>query len=344
MKRFDERDIIFSRMGYKEGTQEYKDYYKRNLQKEKVDAELRSMNDLCTPGTPTYIPLLAPLVEANFELISSLRQQCDVKPNGDKADVKKEDVSRLIKNIALHYGAADVGIAYADENYYYTYRGRHIENYGEPVDTSLKYAIVFTVKMDKNAINTAPAMPTAVESSKAYVNGAVIGLQIANYLANLGFRARCHMDSNYLMPAIPIAVKAGLGEVGRNNLLISKKNGCFVRIGMVTTELELITDEPESLDVERFCRLCGRCAKTCPARTISHSQDSKDWVIEQEKCYKIWRSLGTDCGICISACPIGQELPAERIKDMTDVEIQEFLDDYTSKYGSRNRNAGKVFL
>lgn len=344
MKRFDERDVIFSRMGYKEGTQEYKDYYKNNPQNEEVDAELRSMNDLCVPGTPTYDPLLAPLVEANFELISSLRKQCDVQPNDEKAHVNKQDVSSLIKNIALHYGAADVGIAYADEKYYYSHRGRHKENYGEPVDTCLKYAIVFTVKMEKDAINTAPAMPTAVESSKAYVNGAVIGLQIANYLGNLGYRARCHMDGNYLMPAIPIAVKAGLGEVGRNNLLISRKNGCFARIGIVTTDLELITDDSVSLDVERFCRLCDRCAKTCPARTISHSENCKDWGIEQEKCYKIWRSLGTDCGICISACPIGQDLPAENIKSMTDSQIQEFLDEYQSKYGSRNRNAGKVFL
>lgn len=343
MKRFDERDIIFSRMGYKEGAKGYTDYYKRNPQNEDIDAELRSMNDLCEPGTPTYDPLLAPLVEANFELISNLRKYCNVQPNGERVDVKKEDVTSLIKNIALHYGAEDVGIAYADEDNYYSHRGRHEEDYGEPVDTSLKYAIVYTVKMEKDAINTAPAMPTAVESSKAYVDAAVIGLQIANYIGNLGYRARCHMDGNYLMPAIPIAVKAGLGDIGRNNLLISKKNGCFVRIGIVTTELELIPDKPVSLDVERFCRLCGRCAKTCPARTISHSDDSKEWGIEQEKCYKIWRGLGTDCGICISACPIGQELPAQTIKDMTDAQILEFLDDYQSKYGSRNRNTDKVF-
>ena len=213
-----------------------------------------------------------------------------------------------------------------------------------PINYIFRPPFSYILHAPSTAINTAPAMPTAVESSKAYIDAAVIGLQIANYVGSLGYSARCHMDGNYLMPAIPIAVKAGLGERGRNSLLISRNHGCFVRIGMVTTDLELIPDEPSGLDTERFCKLCGRCIKTCPAKTIPASNDSADWFIVQEECYKRWRILGTDCGICISACPLGQDLAPENIKDMTDSEIEKYLDNYYKNHGSRKRNTGKVFI
>ena len=152
MKRYDERDIMFARMGYTPDSAEYADYYKRNPEKEETDAELRSMPGLCAEGTPTYDPMIAPLVEANFDLISNLRKYCDIKPSGGKTAVDSAEISKLLKNTALHYGAADAGIAIAEEADYYTYRGRHAENYGQAVDTSLKYALVFTVKMNPDAI------------------------------------------------------------------------------------------------------------------------------------------------------------------------------------------------
>ena len=106
---------------------------------------------------------------------------------------------RLIKKLALHYGALDAGIAKADEDFYYSYRGRHSENYGEKVDTSLSTAIVFTVEMKQDIINTAPQVSAGVEASKAYVDAAIVGLQLAYYIRALGYSARCHMDANYLM-------------------------------------------------------------------------------------------------------------------------------------------------
>jgi len=299
---------------------------------------------LCAQNTPTYDPMLVPAVEANFELLAHLRQFCNGEVNAIKTQVDTQEISSLIKNMTAHYGAVDVGIARTDEEFYYSHRGRHTQNYGDAVDTSSKYAIVFAVEMSVDAVNTAPAMSACLETSKAYVDAAVIGLQIAQFIRGLGYDARCHMDGNYLMPAIPIAVEAGLGERGRNSLLISRANGCFVRLGIVTTELALQTDAKANLNIERFCRLCALCVKTCPARTISESGDSATWRIEQEKCYKTWRSLGTDCGICISACPIGQEIDAENIKDMTEEQIIAFVDGYKAKFGSRKRNRNKGFV
>ena len=41
MKRVDERDTMFARMSYDVGSNEYKDYYKRNPKKKVIDDEIR---------------------------------------------------------------------------------------------------------------------------------------------------------------------------------------------------------------------------------------------------------------------------------------------------------------
>jgi Fe-S-cluster-containing hydrogenase component 2 len=74
---------------------------------------------------------------------------------------------------------------------------------------------------------------------------------------------------------------------------------------------------------------------TCPAKTITDSDDRDDWYIDQEKCYTVWRNIGTDCGICISACPIAQGVDVENLKNMTKSDMQSFCDDYTKKNGTR---------
>lgn len=339
MKRVDERDMMFSRMSYREGTQAYEDYYIRNPGKKQADDELRSKPALYSAETPTFDTLLAPAADANFALLADMRKLCEGKPAQNKVDVDVNEITQLLKKLAIHYGAQDVGIAQADEEFYYSHRGRHIQNYGDVVDTSLKNAIVFTVEMKQDIINTAPQVSSGLEASKAYVDAAIVGLQLSYYIRSLGYNARCHMDGNYLMPCIPIAEQAGLGERGRNNLLISRKNGCFCRIGIVTTDIPLVNDVKIDYNVKRFCKLCGMCIKTCPAKTIPSGDDSSLWHIEQEKCFEIWTSIGNDCGVCISSCPVGQGINLEDIKDMTDDEIAEFL----QKYGARKRVMGKYF-
>lgn len=344
MKRIDERDTMFARMGYELGSKEYEDYYSANPDKKGIDDELRSKNGLCSPNSPTYDPMLTPAIDANFMFLSHIRHLAEGEPLCKKKDVDPQEITKIIKNLTQHYGAMDVGIAYADERFYYSHRGRHKENYGETVDTSLRNTIVYTVEMTKDAINTAPQASACVETSKAYVDAAIIGMQISYYIRNLGYNARCHMDGNYLVLATPLAVEAGLGEMGRNGLLVSRKNGCFVRIGVVTTDMPLVYDEKSDLNIQRFCRLCKLCIKTCPAKTISNSDDPDQWKIEQEKCYNTWRNIGTDCGICICACPIGQDISVEDIKGMSDDEIEAFVDGYRAKYGTRKRTRGKYFV
>ncbi|MGC8745755.1 MAG: 4Fe-4S dicluster domain-containing protein [Candidatus Saccharicenans sp.] len=136
---------------------------------------------------------------------------------------------------------------------------------------------------------------------------------VAEYLRLLGYEALAHTDRNYLAPLVPIAAEAGLGEVSRMGLLIHPRLGPCLRLSMVSTELELPPDTRQEFGVAHFCRICKKCADNCPTRSIS--RDNKPpidrgvphWKITPEKCYSFWKTIGTDCGICISVCPYTKE-------------------------------------
>ena len=137
MKRVDERDMMFSRMSYVKGEKQYEDYYGRNPDKKETDDILRTKPQLYSDQTPTFDALLSPAAVANFEFLGDIKNLCEGKPAKNKTEINPDVMTPLIKKLALHYGALDAGIAKADEEFYYSYRGRHSENYGEKVDTSL---------------------------------------------------------------------------------------------------------------------------------------------------------------------------------------------------------------
>ncbi|MBN1466696.1 4Fe-4S dicluster domain-containing protein [candidate division KSB1 bacterium] len=119
------------------------------------------------------------------------------------------------------------------------------------------------------------------------------------------------MDGNYLMPLPAIASDAGLGEVGRLGYLIHPRYGARIRLGAVTTDMPLAADSSILFGVQDFCRICLKCATHCPAGAISFGEEKQvrgvcKWSTNQEACYKYWRSIGTDCGICMRVCPFSK--------------------------------------
>jgi epoxyqueuosine reductase QueG len=66
------------------------------------------------------------------------------------------------------------------------------------------------------------------------------------------------------------AVKAGIGQIGVNNNLITAEFGSRFRIGAVITNAPLETNEPKEYGVvPEFCKRCGfRCVKSCPAKAL----------------------------------------------------------------------------
>lgn len=327
MTRYDERNTIFARMAYEEGTYKYEDYYKKHPEKEAEDNRLRNKPELLGEGTATYHPLIGPIADANFGFIQDIRYLVEGKIGQVKQPCKPDYMTKLLKGLTLHYGACKVGIAKMDEEMYYSHRGRFNE-YGKCIDGIHPYGIVFAIEMKQEMVNRAPQLASIIESSNAYITGAIIGMQLSYYIRQLGYDARNHMDSNYLVVAPLVAEAAGLGEIGRSGIIVTREYGARVRLGVVTTELPLIPDQPIDFGLEEFCKACGKCARTCPAKAISKSNNKEDWKINHEQCYDRWRSLGTDCGICLSNCPFSQGV------DQKD-DIQTALNKYEEKYPIR---------
>jgi ferredoxin len=67
------------------------------------------------------------------------------------------------------------------------------------------------------------------------------------------------------------------------------------------------------------------------------TKDKSYWKIDHDNCYERWRSLGTDCGICLSTCPFshGIEFPDGGSFEDRPEAIREALAVSQEKYGMR---------
>jgi Pyruvate/2-oxoacid:ferredoxin oxidoreductase delta subunit len=324
MERYDERDTIFSRMSLKRGSKRYEEYYKKHPELLEIDNKLRNLPDLSSPESPTFDPIESRISEANFKFLNSLRTMVDFYSDKPGEEVDSVEISQRLKDLALYYGAKHSGITRMKDTHYYSYRGRIGFGYGEKIVEHFPYGLAITVEMKRDALDEAPGARELSESSRAYIEAAVISMQLAHFIRELGYNARVHIDKNYLVLVSLVAYDAGLGVFGRNGLLITPDFGSAVRVGVVTTDLPLIADEKLNYNISEFCKICNICSNTCPGRAIPNG-DRKvingelRWKINQEKCYEFWRKIGTDCGICMKNCPFGNGI------DLRDLNKDHYL-------------------
>ncbi|MFQ6014264.1 MAG: reductive dehalogenase [Anaerolineae bacterium] len=320
LERVDERDIIFARMRYEEGTPRYLDYYSRHPERRKLDDGLRAMPRLGGPGTPLYHPFNSRLADAAFGFLADIRATVEGPVSPEVIQVDPTEMSRRLKGMARYYGARLAGVAKLNPAYVYTHIGRGLGQYGTEIELDHPYALVFAVEMDHFMVKQAPGTTTLTESASQYVEAAKIAIVIAYYIRSLGYQARAHMDANYRLIVPPIAADAGLGEIGRIGILMSPQYGPRMRLGVVTTDMPLTVDRPLTYGIQDFCERCLKCAYNCPAGAIPRGKKTgvrgvEKWAVDADKCYTFWRKVGTDCAICMSVCPYSK--PAGFIHNAT---------------------------
>jgi len=107
------------------------------------------------------------------------------------------------------------------------------------------------------------------------------------------------------------ATRAGLGWIGKNSMLISKKNGSYFFISELITDLALDYDQPMG---GNYCGDCSRCMDACPTGAIADLR-----VVDANKCisYLTIENKGEipetlkgkyekwifGCDICQQVCP-----------------------------------------
>lgn len=304
----DERDTMFSRKELIPGTERYDEYYRRKPGNKVPDDTFRVNPGLLQPGTLFHNPVAFAAANASFRTVEQLHSLVESDATGENKFFNKAIISKFIKEWGKKLGALEVGIANLKDYHFYAVGGRK-ERYNRIIKNEHQQAIVFTVEMDRYMMASAPAAPTVMESAQQYLSSGIIAVQMAEFIRNLGYSARAHIDANYELICPIIARDAGLGEIGRMGLLMTFRHGPRVRIAAVTTDLPLESDnpshEPHILD---FCRRCKKCAAVCPAHAISFDQRMPvegvmRWKINPEACYTYWTKAGTDCGRCVIVCP-----------------------------------------
>ena len=306
--RFDERDTMFSRKTLQPGTERFREYYKRNPDKKESDDKFRSKPGLLKAGSKYYDPVLFGAANSIFSKIDELHPRVEGEPNILKSPVDPQDMSDRLTKMIVRWGAHSAGITKLHDYHIYSVGGRG-NRYDEVFEKEHEYAIAFTVEMDYDMMRAAPDAPTVVESANQYLQSALIAVQIAEFIRDLGYPARAHIDANYKLICPLVARDAGLGEIGRMGLLMTPKLGPRVRIAVVTTDLPLVeTVSKPAPDVIDFCRKCEKCAVVCPGRSIPFGDEQEinevmRWQINSESCYTYWCIAGTDCGRCMIVCP-----------------------------------------
>ena len=236
---------------------------------------------------------------------------------GQKWEVSDpEQMSRDVKRAAKFFGSCLAGICILDQRWVYSHilDPATLEHAPMEIPEEFKYVVVMAVEMDWAAIKCSPlplnlAGPAGAYSKMAYVAG-----MVAHFIRTLGYKAIPSGNDTAL--SIPLAIDAGLGQLGRNGILITEKFGPRVRLCKVFTNLPLAPDRPIDFGVTEFCSSCERCAENCPAGAISFGEPTigpinisnnggaLKWYANAEKCLKfaVQNNAGA-CSNCIRVCP-----------------------------------------
>jgi hypothetical protein len=308
-ERVDERDIVFARARLEPGSLEFLDYYQRRPQNKRNDDLTRAKPGLLSLDAQLANRLLFASPHGSFALTEAMHAVVDGKVAEDPLRMNPRAMTGYIKDLARYYGALQVGVAELQPYHYYSHIGRGSGVYGAPIEVEHRYAIAYSVEMDHAMIGANPAAPGVVESARQYVEAARVAVQLAAAIRYLGYPARAHIDGDYRVICPLVARDAGLGEIGRMGLLMTPRQGPRVRLGVVTTNLELEPDRPtREASVINFCAICEKCAVNCPVRAIPFGErklvaGALRWRIDADRCFRYWNVVGTDCGRCLTVCP-----------------------------------------
>ena len=349
---FDERDQMFSRNNLPSHPQDMEEFYGRHPEFESIDRQIHNKPDFGSPEQTFHDDYAVPLYEAAFEYLHQTIPASDGELSPRKENINIEKITQTLKAMVRYYGGCDMGIVKLEPYHFYSHKGRHAQDWGKETDPTYKTAVVIVTAMDPAMLKKAPTGSIIQESARHYVEAAKISNILAGYLRKFGYRARAHNDANYETLCVPLAVESGMGELGRMGIFMHPVHGPCVRLAVVTTDMELpSTVSSQENHMAEFCRICKKCADNCPSKSICRggepsSRNFRHWSIDQEKCFSYWKTIGSDCGMCIAVCPYTKpDTPIHRLvrfyisRNPVNQRIALWMDDLF--YGRIHRISGK---
>lgn len=211
-----------------------------------------------------------------------------------------EQAAARLKAEARRLGADAVGICELHPSD--LYRGR---------TTPHRFAISLARGMDYAAFVDVPSRASAIECVRVYAELGEICIALAAFLRAHGFAAQVEHplgDSDVLH--IPVALRAGLGELGRHGSIIHPELGPLFRMGSVLCSLPLAVDAPIDAGIADFCDKCRACRIFCPADAIPDERDPTAgvdtlgrarFVVDTGRCFPYF-ARHEYCSACLPVC------------------------------------------
>ena len=256
-----------------------------------------------------------------------------------------------IKQLAMECGADDCGIVSLDRP--------ELDDQREEIRNAVPWTrslVSFVCKMNREPIRS-PARSVAnleFHSSGEQVNE--VGRRLVARLQEIGIRALnpsmgFPMEMSrfpgriWVVSHKPVAVAAGLGQMGVHRNVIHPKFGNFILLGTVLIDEEMGNDEGEPRPIDfNPCLECKLCVAACPVGAISPDGSFNfsacythnyrefmggftDWVesvasskskqdyrnqVEDDETGSMWQSLSFGANYkaayCLSVCPAGEDV------------------------------------
>jgi epoxyqueuosine reductase len=261
--------------------------------------------------------------------------------------MSREELTSRLKAEAKRLGFDDVGIAPAVNPPGYPdflrwlasghqagmgYLERHAAQRSHPrsVLDGVRAVVAVSVVYGGADSKAASASPTSGKVAR-YAHGAdyhvVLRQKLDALLAWLrtacpGTNGRGVVDTAPLLER-DFARLAGLGWIGKNTMLISRRLGSFTFLGALLVDVELSYDPPHEVN---HCGSCTRCLDACPTHAFvgPYELDSRRcisyWTIEHRGMMPDEPAAQLDgwvfgCDICQDVCPWNRKAPPGRLAE-----------------------------
>ena len=258
-------------------------------------------------------------------------------PTG-RPQTSAKEASQIVRKAAQVLGADQVGFAELDRRWVYSHyfdeetKKDHpikfsddpgYQQYDQPIrledgtrviPKEMKYVVVVLHEWGKDIDGTeyAPALLTEGLSTLAYARMAPTLWMLAEFIRGLGYNAIPAANDTAL--SIPLAVDAGLGQLGRHGLLINPKVGSRCRISKIFTDLPLEPAGAVDSGITEFCNACLKCVPKCGTGAITKGNRSFEpldesnatgvlsWKVDAKKCMTFQIRVGSTCSTCVRRC------------------------------------------
>ena len=337
--RFNQKDHMGSQMVWDA-------HYK--AEREKLKVKQRQLMDKGRVGFEATAWGLDSAADSLLSLMDFSKNQSDTRatawqselepaPTG-RPEASPEEASQIVRKAAELLGADQVGFAELDRRWVYSHYFDEetkkdypikfsdesgYEQYGQPIrledgtrviPKEMKYVVVMLHEWGKGLDGTehAPTLLTEGLSTLAYARMAPTLWMVAEFIRGLGYNAIPAANDTAL--SIPLAVDAGLGQLGRHGLLINPKVGARCRISKIFTDLPLEPAGAVDSGITEFCNACLKCVPKCGTKAITTGKRSFEpldesnatgvlsWKVDAKKCMTFQNRVGSTCSTCVRRC------------------------------------------